>query len=494
MYLRYRWSWLLTAFLFCWPLIGWAAPTLTSDVTDVVVPNGSVNGTPATFSVSAMGTDALSYQWHRVETHYSVSPRKFLGSYTNVVAGQTGAELTVTEWQPTISRTLSIYYSFAVRVTDSTGSVFSRAGSVTVAPPDFAPSIYNDLQAAYMANEDQSLTFDFGVSAYPMNIFWYRNAVLMPGLTNSFMTIPAASLADAGQWWAVCSNALGSVTSRVAAVTVLPAIQFSSSQLGGVTIDLDHLVKTNWNLPTAGDLAGNDLQLSITGGQAPFVTAGTWTLKLAANGTYTVEAGVMPAAAGQWTRQEVMQGMAELKLSGFYADGTAGTLTLLENRYFELSKQGVVANQHGNWSLAGFEPTYTDLPKGTTFSVVAVASGDFTFSYQWLKDGVAIPEKTGTHLIIDPATVEDSGVYTCVVTRSDGKTRTSPEGILTVVGGGSSEIALEFSPGTISLSWPAGTQLESKAALSDDWSPVEAESPVVIPTTGAGSFYRWVKP
>ena len=494
MYSRVILSWLLTAFLFCCPFRGAAVPALSSDVNDVVVPNGSVNGTAATFSVAATGVGTLGYQWHRVEAHYSVSPRKFLGSYTNVIAGQTGTELTVAEWQPTISRTLSIYYSFAVRVTDSTGSVFSRGGSVTVAPPDFAPSIYNDLQPAYMANEDQSLTFDFGVAAYPMNIFWYRNGALMPALTNSYMTITAASLADAGQWWAVCSNALGSVTSRVAAVTVLPAIQFGTSQLGGVTIDLDHLIKTNWNLPTAGDLAGKDLQLAITGGQAPFVTAGAWTLKLAANGAYTVEAGVMPAAAGQWTRQEVMQGMAELKLSGFYTDGTAGTLTLLENRYFELSKQGVVANQHGNWSLAGFEPAYTDLPKGTTFSVVAVASGDFTFSYQWLKDGVLLQGKTETHLVIDPAAVADSGVYTCVVTRSDGKTRTSPEGILTVVGGASPEIAFEYSAGALSLSWPAGARLESKAVLSDDWSPVEAESPIVIPTTGSGRFYRWVKP
>ena len=51
----------------------WSAPTLVLDVGDVLVPNGSVNGTPATFSVTASGVGALTYQWFRVEARFDGS-------------------------------------------------------------------------------------------------------------------------------------------------------------------------------------------------------------------------------------------------------------------------------------------------------------------------------------------------------------------------------------------------------------------------------------
>jgi hypothetical protein len=470
-----------------------AAPVLVADVADVVVPNGSVNGTPATFSVSATGVGTVSYQWFRVEDYFNGS-RKYLGSSTNALAGQTSAQATVTEWQGVFTRTSSTYYSFMVKVTDETGTINSRSASVSVAPPNFAPSIYSDLLPTYGANEGQPLTLAVGVGAYPLNVFWYHNDALVPELTNISFTFPAAALEHEGRWWMVCSNALGMVTSRVAQVSIIPAIQFNTAQLGAVTIDLDHLVVTNWNSPGLSDLNGRALTLAITGGQAPFVTSGTWMLNLNANGSYTVAAGVMPAASGQWSRRVEMAGVVALDLTGFYADATTATLSLVENRYFELSKQGVVANQHGNWSLAGFEPTYTTNAPTATFSLVASTTGNFTLSYQWFKDGIALPGKTSTTLAIDPATSADNGAYTCVVTRSDGKTRTSPAGSLTVLGGGDQEVVYEFAAGTISFSWPAGAHLETKATLDGPWTKVVAESPATFPTEGSAAFFRWVKP
>jgi hypothetical protein len=470
-----------------------AVPIIKRDVADVILPAGSINGVPATFSVEAEGSGLVTFQWYRVEAHYN-SSRKHTGSFTNLLAGQVAAECTITDWQPFISRTESIYYSFLVIATDATGMSSSRTATVSISPPTSAPFIFNDLQSTYGANEDQALTLDFGVAAYPLNVFWYHNNILVPELTNAFFTLPKVSLAQEGGWFAVCSNALGMVTSRVANVLVIPAIQFTTAQLGNVTIDLDHLVVTNWNLPTSGDLAGNELLLKITGGQSPFPTTGSWSLDLAGNGSYQVDAGAMPAAAGQWSLTQEMPGVIALKLTGFFLDSTTATLSLLDNRYFELSKQGVVANQHGNWSLAGFEPTYTTLPASATFSIIASSSANFTLSYQWYKDGELLPGKTATTLEINPATRADNGTYTCVVTRSDGKTRTSSEGRLTVQGGTTQKIVYDLTPGMLTFSWPENAHLETKSTLSSPWTRMEMTSPASIPTTNGSGYFRWVQP
>lgn len=123
-----------------------AVPIIKRDVADVILPAGSINGVPATFSVEAEGSGLVTFQWYRVEAHYN-SSRKHTGSFTNLLAGQVAAECTITDWQPFISRTESIYYSFLVIATDATGMSSSRTATVSISPPTSAPFIFNDLQA-----------------------------------------------------------------------------------------------------------------------------------------------------------------------------------------------------------------------------------------------------------------------------------------------------------------------------------------------------------
>jgi hypothetical protein len=64
--------------------------------------------------------------------------------------------------------------------------------------------------------------------------------------------------------------------------------------------------------------------------------------------------------------------------------------------------------------------------------VLSVGAGAYpTPTYQWRKDGVAIPGATAATLTFNNAQVSDAGSYTCVVTNSAGSV-TSMGAMLTV--------------------------------------------------------------
>ncbi len=64
----------------------------------------------------------------------------------------------------------------------------------------------------------------------------------------------------------------------------------------------------------------------------------------------------------------------------------------------------------------------TTVRSGESFVVAATAAGTAPFSYQWLKDGVAIPQATNATFSILAATVADSGVYSVLVANALGAT------------------------------------------------------------------------
>jgi hypothetical protein len=74
----------------------------------------------------------------------------------------------------------------------------------------------------------------------------------------------------------------------------------------------------------------------------------------------------------------------------------------------------------------GIKPTITTQPvdqtvttgSSVTFSVVA--AGSSPLSYQWNKDGVAITGATSNIFTINPASLTDNGVYSCIVSNSFG--------------------------------------------------------------------------
>ena len=72
------------------------------------------------------------------------------------------------------------------------------------------------------ANQGYSVTFQVGVSSTPpLGFQWYFNAGALSGAITNELSISNALPANAGNYFVTVSDATGSVTSRVATLTVI---------------------------------------------------------------------------------------------------------------------------------------------------------------------------------------------------------------------------------------------------------------------------------
>ena len=84
-------------------------------------------------------------------------------------------------------------------------------------------------------------------------------------------------------------------------------------------------------------------------------------------------------------------------------------------------------------SFVGGQPTaFTRVNAGSALSLTATASGTPTPTYQWRKNGTAIPGATSATLNLGTADLDEAGTYDCVATNSYG-TATSNSAVIEVV-------------------------------------------------------------
>jgi hypothetical protein len=168
-----------------------AAPRVTNGPSDASVREGEA----ASFTVVAQGTD-VTYQWLRNGV---------------AVEGATSASYTLSSAALTDDGA-----RFAVRLTNAGGSVTSDEAtlSVTLAPPSITTE-----PTSVEVDEGASAAFSVVASGSQLSYRWQRDGVDLP-VTTATLTLASASLADAGEYRAVVSNAAGSVTSAVATLTV----------------------------------------------------------------------------------------------------------------------------------------------------------------------------------------------------------------------------------------------------------------------------------
>jgi len=180
---------------------GPVAPSITVQPADQSIKAGQT----ATYSVTATGTAPLSYQWRRNGT---------------AIAGATSAGYTTAA-----QTTADSGATFAVVVSNSAGSVISRAARLTVSAVAVAPTITTQ-PADQSIHAGQTATFSVVASGTaPLSYQWRKNGAAIAGATAASYTTPAETTADHGATFAVVvTNSAGSVTSRSARLTVGPAL------------------------------------------------------------------------------------------------------------------------------------------------------------------------------------------------------------------------------------------------------------------------------
>lgn len=162
-------------------------------------------GQTATFSVNAIGTATLAYQWKRNGV---------------VITGATQASYT--------TATLSLSDQgavFSVDVSNAFGAVTSAAATLTVNPPPPVPVIATQPQSVTVL-AGRTATFSVSASSpAALTYQWRRNGVDIAGANASTYTTDTLAYTESGSRFSVVvSNSAGAVTSRDAVLTVNPRI------------------------------------------------------------------------------------------------------------------------------------------------------------------------------------------------------------------------------------------------------------------------------
>lgn len=167
-------------------------------LTVIAPPNNQagVVGTNVTFAASASSPQPLTYRW------------QFKGVD---IAGATNATFTTNNIQSASAGTYTVIVSNAVAA-----ATYSATLTVTAAPPNIVTA---PAAIAVTAGQPANFTVSAGGTA-PLAYQWQKNGANISGAAATNYSIAQTRLADAGNFTVVITNAGGSITSAVAALTV----------------------------------------------------------------------------------------------------------------------------------------------------------------------------------------------------------------------------------------------------------------------------------
>jgi hypothetical protein len=205
-------------------------PTLTAQPASQSVTAGA----SVTFSVTATGSPAPTYQWQL---------------NGQALAGATGATLTLPNVQASQAGNYSVVVSNAGGIVQSAVAVLAVT---TPPPPATGPAITAAPQSQHV-NPGAAATFSVTASGATLSYQWTKNGSPLPGATQSSLRLPAASSNDMGFYAVTVSSPAGTVQSDAATLTVA---------VGGASRLVN--VSTRGFVPPGGDLTpGFVLQGSV---------------------------------------------------------------------------------------------------------------------------------------------------------------------------------------------------------------------------------------
>ena len=181
------------------------APSVLFDPTDSIVCEGET----ATFSVTAVGSGELSYQWRKDGLD---------------IDGAIDAELSLA------TITLDDAGEYDVVVTSECGSAFSGVATLDVAVAPVIADQPVSLRACTGEAFSLSVVAD---SLLPLSYQWQKGGVAIDGATSATFTVDAATIDDAGAYTVTITNDCGTAVSKIATVLLTPAPELTASPIGG---------------------------------------------------------------------------------------------------------------------------------------------------------------------------------------------------------------------------------------------------------------------
>jgi hypothetical protein len=364
-------------------------------------------------------------------------------------------------------------------VAGDTTAVLDDVAVVHIAPST-APFVTRNPQPVLASVADSVTFWAQGVGSPPLAFQWLKNGAVVPGANTEVLTlnnIQKAAEADYSLW---ITNSSGSVTSAVAHLTVYELIPdlFNTGvnsnrvSLADGSVDPHYQLIVNPDTGSTNAIVEDSSVFPIAGGATwladtatskwigpQFNTGGS---VAGANGFYTYRTvidltGRDPSTLiinGQWAVDNTGN---DIQVNGhstgngkclgfnpytaFNIYGTNGLFVagknnidfLVQNTDATVGYTGLrVEIIRSNLRIPpGTPPEILTPPVGQTATVgdtitfTASARGSAPLSYQWEKNGVAIPDQTTLSLTLTNVTTADSGFYSMLVSNPVGSTNSS---------------------------------------------------------------------
>ncbi len=230
----------------------------------------------------------------------------------------------------------------------------------------------------------------FANGAAPLSYQWYKDGSLIPGATQASLSLQNLQATHAGFYRVVASNALGSVTYETELrmgtyLSWVPPSNRTVTQFVDVAVSL--------NARSVFDLL---FQWKKDGVAIPGATTGTLALR-----------NVQPADGGIYSVEaSLTNGRAVVPIRG------ASFLLTVNPRPLPYLRQQPAAAQ--------------TIEAGAPFRLETEVRSATPVTYQWYKDGVALPGATGAGFELAAVTFADAGAYTLVARNAQGSVEASP--------------------------------------------------------------------
>ena len=410
------------------------APAIMAQPTDQTVTAGNL----ASFSVTATGSPAPTFQWRKGGVD---------------ISGATTATLTI---DPSTTADAG---SYDVVVTNASDSITSDAVTLTIqTPPTISPQPISQTVAV-----GTSVAFTIEATGDPAPTYqWRKGGVNIGGATNASLGLSNVALADAADYDVVVTNAAGEVTSDIAALTVhvAPAVSAQpQSQTVLVGADVTLSVSTTgtpsptfqWRKDgvtiagaTAAMLQLDGVTAESAGSYDVVVTnildmvtsdAATLTVEFAPTfstspQTQTVDSGTLvvlsvavtgvPFPTVQWRKDgEAIGGATGTSLDlGAVSPGANGGYDVVATNSVDETTSPAATLRVLFGPSVNIAPFSQTVDEGESVTFTVAASGDPLPTYQWRKGGVDIQGATSASYTIASAAIADAADYDVELTNS----------------------------------------------------------------------------
>ncbi|GAB5562729.1 MAG: hypothetical protein SynsKO_43760 [Synoicihabitans sp.] len=410
------------------------APAITTQPESVTVAAGA----SASFTVAATGFPAPTYQWRKggVNIDGATSPTFSIGTTAPENAG-----------------------SYDVVVSNDSGSVNSDTVTLTV---QTAPSISAQPQSQTVTVGTQ-VTLTVTATGDPAPTYqWRKGGVNIDGETSTSLNLGTVALTVAGDYDVVVTNAVSSVTSSPATLTVQEAPAISAQPqpqtvLVGADVTLT-VTASGTPAPTyqwrkdgvnidgatgatlqligiATDASGSydvvvSNEVSSVTSDAALITVQfapafsiqpqTQTVNSGANVTLSVAVSGVPAPTLQWRKdgQNISGATAAILDLGAVSPGANGTYDVVATNSVGSTTSAAATLTVLFGPSINTPPTSQTVEVGDAVTFTVSATGDPTPTYQWRKDGVNINGATSASFTIASVALDDAADYDVVVTNS----------------------------------------------------------------------------